>query len=258
MKIGITGSSGVLGQLLKKYLKNNYKVSEFRGDIRSKSQLRIWIKNSNFDSIFHFAALVPVNKVNRDPLLAYNVNVLGTINLLNELCALKKKIWLFYASTSHIYKSKNSPINENDNVQPSTLYGYTKWMAEKICADVALKSNIDLCCGRIFSFYHYKQDKSYLFPSIKQKIKKMRGNNVFIENANNIRDFLKAEDVVKIIYKLFKKKFHGTINIASGKAISVKNFAKKQTKKKINIISKKNYKKNILVANINKLKKILN
>jgi UDP-glucose 4-epimerase len=153
---------------------------------------------------------------------------LGTINLLNELSKLKKKkIWLFYASTSHVYKSKNSPINEKDNIQPISLYGHTKWMAEKICQDVALKNNIDLCCGRIFSFYHYKQNESYLFPSARKKIKKLKGNSIFVDNSNNIRDFLKAEDVIKIIYKLFEKKFKGTINIASGKGISIKNFIKK-------------------------------
>jgi UDP-glucose 4-epimerase len=258
MKIGITGGSGVLGQLLISYLKNKYKVSEFRGDVRSKSQLRSWIKNSNFDYIFHLAAIVPVSKVIRDPLLAYSVNVLGTINLLNELLKTKKKIWFFYASTSHVYKSKNSLISEKDKVQPTTLYGYTKWMAEKICADVALKSNIDLCCGRIFSFYHYKQDESYLFSSARKKIRESKDGNIYVENANNIRDFLKAEDVVKIIYKLFRKKYQGTINIASGKRISIKNFIQKQTKKKINILTNKNYKKSILVANVNKLKKILN
>ena len=67
MKIGITGSSGVLGQLLKKYLKNNYKVSEFRGDIRSKSQLRIWIKKfgisklTNADKIHEHGIYLPNN-----------------------------------------------------------------------------------------------------------------------------------------------------------------------------------------------------
>ena len=68
---------------------------------------------------------------------------------------------------------------------------------------------IDLCCGRIFSFYHYKQDESYLFSSVRKKINQSKDGNIYVENANNIRDFLKAEDVVKIIYKLFRKKWTG-------------------------------------------------
>jgi nucleoside-diphosphate-sugar epimerase len=129
-------------------------------------------------------------------------------------------------------------------------------MAEKICCDVASKNNIELCCGRIFSFYHYKQNESYLFPSIRNKIKKLKDNDnsIFVENSNNVRDFLKAEDVIKIIYKLFEKKFKGTINIASGKGVSIENFIKKNIKKNINILSDNNYKKNILVADISKLK----
>ena len=63
------------------------------------------------------------------------------------------------------------------------------------------------------------------------------------------------EKIVKIIFKVYKKKLIGTYNIGSGKGIAIKDFIKKNINKNINVAS--NVKTNSLVANINKLKKAL-
>ena len=52
-------------------------------------------------------------------------------------------------------------------------------------------------------------------------------------NAYCVIDIQKAEDVVNIIYKLFKKKAEGIVNIGSGKGIEIKSFVKKFSKKKL-------------------------
>ena len=66
---------------------------------------------------------------------------------------------------------------------------------------------------------------------------------------------MNAEKIVKIIFKVYKKKLIGTYNIGSGKEMTVKDFIKKNIDKNINVVS--NIKTNSLVANINKLKKAL-
>ena len=66
---------------------------------------------------------------------------------------------------------------------------------------------------------------------------------------------MNAEKIVKIIFKVHKKKLIGTYNIGSGKEMTVKDFIKKNIDKNINVVS--NIKTNSLVANINKLKKAL-
>ena len=78
----------------------------------------------------------------------------------------------------------------------------------------------------------------------------------FLEfHPNNIRDFLNADKVIKIILKIFEKKLIGVYNIGCGKGITVKKFINNYIdKKKIIIDSKVS---NSLVANINKLKKQL-
>jgi len=256
--IGITGSTGVLGSiLLRKLKKKNYKIACFRSDIRKIGKVRSWIKKNNFDAIFHLASMVSVNLCNKNPLDACFINISGTKNILKSISKLKKKPWLFYASTSHVYKLKKTPLSENDIISPRTFYGYTKWLGEKLFENQTLNNGLSYCIGRIFSFYSNSQSKDFLYPSIKNKIKKMSNKNyISIINAYNIIDIQKADSVINIILSLFKNKAEGVFNIGSGKGTQIKNFAKKLTTKKI-VVKTNSKKKNIVVANIKKLNSII-
>jgi len=258
IKIGITGSTGVLGSILTKKLnQKNYNVFIFKSDIRKISKVRNWIKNNKFDVIFHLASLVPVKLCNNDPLKACSINIGGTNNLLNSIKSLDKKPWIFYASTSHVYKLKKTPLSETDTILPRTFYGYTKLMGEKLFENIHLNYNIDFCIGRIFSFYSNKQSEEFLYSSIRKKLRENSSKNkIFVFNANNVLDIQRAEDVIKIIIKLFERKAQGTFNIGTGRGINIKNFAKKLTKKKITI-STNTKKKTIVIANVKKLNTVI-
>ena len=258
IKIGITGSTGVLGSILTKKLKQkNYDVVIFQSDVRKISRVRDWVKNHNFNAIFHLASLVPVKLCNEKPLKACSINIGGTNNILKSIKKLDKKPWLFYASTSHVYKLKKTPISETDNISPRTFYGYTKWMGEKIFENINLEYSFNYCIGRIFSFYSNAQSEEFLYSSIRKKLKKnLNKKNIFIFNANNVLDIQKAESVVKIIIKLFEKKAQGTFNIGTGKGVEIKSFVKKLAKKKITILTNTK-KKTIVVANIKKLNSVI-
>ena len=180
-----------------------------------------------------------------------------TKNILETISKLKKKPWFFYASTSHVYKLKKTRLSENDIILPRTFYGYTKWLGEKLLENQNLKSGLNYCIGRIFSFYSNSQSKDFLYPSIKNKIKKMSNkNNIYVLNAYNVIDIQKADSVVNIILRLFEKKAEGVFNIGTGKGTQIKNFAKKLTTKKI-IVKTNSKKKNTVIANIKKLNSII-
>jgi len=256
-KIGVTGGTGVLGSILCRKLKKNYTVVKFNHDIQNVLKVKEWVKKNNFDAIFHLASIASVKLCNENPLKACSTNIIGTKNLLESISGLKKKPWLFYASTSHVYKEKKKPLSETDDISPKTLYGYTKWMGEKLTANYCPDNNIPYCAGRIFSFYSNSQSKDYLFPSIKKKLKEsVNKNSIFVINAYCVIDIQKAEDVVNIIYKLFKKKAEGIVNIGSGKGIEIKSFVKKFSKKKI-MIKTNTRKKTFSIADIKKLKSIM-
>jgi nucleoside-diphosphate-sugar epimerase len=258
--IGITGSSGVLGSLLiLKLEKNNEKFSRFRGDIRDFYSVCDWIKKENINVIYHFAAIVPVNEVEKDISTAYDVNINGTIQILKAIADIKKEIYFFYASTSHVYKSYNRPIREEDKKIPQNTYGLTKLISEQILDDFAKKSNnFKLCIGRIFSFYHFSQSPPFLYPTMISRFKSEDLSKPFkIHNGNSVRDFLNAEEVIEIIYNLVKSEYSGTINIASGRPITILEFVNKIAPSQLHFENVENGSPNMLVANISKLKSVI-
>jgi nucleoside-diphosphate-sugar epimerase len=254
LKIGITGRTGSLGKEIIKS-KFNYHYSFFKGDIRNKNKISKWLKSTNFDAVIHLAAIVPIIKVNKNIKEAYDINYIGTKNIIDEVKKNKIK-WFFFASTSHVYSSHKKKISEKTKTNPISYYGKTKLLAEKYIIKKLEKTDIKYCIGRIFSTTNKDQKKNYLIPDLNRKIKKSK-QKIILENLNHYRDFISMQDIAKIIFVLYEKKFNGIINIASSQEIYLKDIAtkiSKHYKKKIEF--KDNVEKTYLVANTNKLKKI--
>ena len=110
IKIGITGYSGSLGKILINSNKFN-KIYRFKGDIRKKADINDWFKNKHIDVIIHLAAIVPIKIVKRNKSKAFQVNYIGTKNIVNVALANNVK-WFFFASTSHVYKSSKKKLRK--------------------------------------------------------------------------------------------------------------------------------------------------
>lgn len=255
-KIGITGGSGLLGKLLIKELKKKkISYSLFKKNIIIKKDIIEWLsRDDKIEYIFHFAAYTSAINSSKNKIKAYNTNVKGTENLIKAVNLKKKKRIIFFSSTSHVYDYSIKPIKENFKLKPTSFYGKTKLLAEKKFLKKKYRYH-RYFIARIFSIYHNKQKKPFLYPTMKYKLKKMRSNKVYVKGAENIRDFLNADKIVKIILRIFDKKLTGIYNIGSGKGITVKKFINNYIDKKKIIID--NDKSNSLIADITKLKKKL-
>ena len=255
-KIGITGASGLIGSLLKKkFKKKKIKYSIFKGDIKNKKEIVKWIEiNSKIEYLFHFAAISSPQIVDKNKNEALKVNVYGTKNLIDVLKKRKKKIWFFFPSTSHVYNYSKKRISENHLLKPTSFYGKTKLRAE-ILINKSRYSKFSFFIGRIFSVYHSKQKKPFLYPSIREKMKTNKNKKLFLTNGLSVRDFMNAENVAETIYKIYIKKLCGIYNIGSGKGVSVKSFVEKHFNLKNITTVNKNV--NSLVSNNSKLIKKL-
>jgi nucleoside-diphosphate-sugar epimerase len=255
MNCAITGSSGVLGSYI---IQNNPKVNflKFKGDITNKKEITNWILKKNFNVFLHLAAIVPTSEIINNYVKAKKVNYDGTKNIVDALL-LKKNIWFFYASSSHVYSSSPNKIRENSKLKPITLYGKLKYLSELYILKKLEKSKINYCIGRIFSFTYFGQKESFLVPSIFKKNKIRRNSLVAFKNTNHFRDFVSIGDINRAIFFLLKKKATGIFNIGSGKKINLNLLVKKICKIFNNIpVFKKNEKITYLVANITKIKKL--
>ena len=80
------------------------KIYLFSGDVRNRDHVLKWITKNNLKAVIHLAAIVPIKDVNNNKKKAKDVNFLGTKNIV--IAVKKSKVdWLFFSSTSHVYKS---------------------------------------------------------------------------------------------------------------------------------------------------------
>ncbi len=254
MIVGVTGANGVLGKIITEKLSVlGHKYIPFSGDIRNVDDVTKWVSTNNFDSVIHLAAIVPPSEVKNDLMKAFEVNSIGTKNLVDALNTQSKKPWLFYASTCHVYKSSDKPISEDSPIEPISEYGLTKYAGE-----VLIRRNYtNACIGRIFSMYHKTQKPPFLYPTMLQRLQSEDLSKEFeLYGAESVRDFLNAENIADIILELMKKGVTGTYNIASGKGVKIRDFVQSLTDVPLRI--KDMGGQDMLVADISKLNKVLN
>lgn len=259
LKIGITGASGILGSELKKKIKKNLVI--FKGNLTNKTDVYNWVKKNKFKTIYHFAAVVPIKEFNKNKKKSFDVNVTGTKHLVDSILKFQNnKIWFFYSSTSHVYKlnKKNAKIKETDICKPQNHYGLSKRLAEKYLIKKFTENKYKYCIGRIFSFTHKNQQKTFFIPAIIERLLGSKNKNYNkINNANHFRDFLSTKDIINAIVILEREKKVGIFNIGSGiktHLFDIINYlgAVIKIRVKMNLGSKKTF----LIANNNKLKKI--
>lgn len=253
--VGITGASGVIGSILRRRLEDQgVPVSCFEGDIADGSQVKAWITEASPSQVFHLAAIVPTSVVRQAPLAAFKVNAGGTLNLLEALGSLGRQVWMFYASTAHVYGSSPEAIQEGAKIDPISLYGRTKLWGEELCrAEVEHgASGMKVCIGRIFSFYHQTQSPPFLYPTILDRLSREDlAQPFFLPGADSVRDFLNAEQVVDLMVALMKRRSTGVFNIGSGQGTTIRDFVQSMTDARLQIIT--DQQRDVLVADISRL-----
>jgi len=164
-KILVTGGAGYKGTILiPKLLEKGYKVTLFdrfmwgyrpilhfasnnnlrivKGDIRDESLIAKEVKNH--DIILHLAAIVGYPACSADPHQAETTNIGGTENICNVISNNQK---LIFASTGSTYGKVEGICTEETPINPLSLYGSTKWEAEKMILD---KKGVGLRFATVF------------------------------------------------------------------------------------------------------------
>ena len=129
-KVGITGSTGILGSSFVKQYKKKFHFYKYKGDICKRKEIDIWLKKKEIDIFLHLAAASSREKCEKDKINAYKTNVIWTKNIIEALNERYKKIYLFFSSTSNVYGPSKGIIGENFVKTPNNYYGKTKLNAE--------------------------------------------------------------------------------------------------------------------------------
>jgi CDP-glucose 4,6-dehydratase len=113
------------------------KMTDIRGDIRDYSYLSESIRNTNPDVIFHLAAQPLVLDSYSNPFDTYDINVMGTMNLLRCVRDINKQVEVVVITTDKVYRNDN---NNQRFVESDPLGGYDPYSSSKACADILVES----------------------------------------------------------------------------------------------------------------------
>ncbi|MCS7196987.1 MAG: UDP-glucose 4-epimerase GalE [Aquificaceae bacterium] len=103
------------------------------------------------DAVIHFAAKVKVPESVKKPLLYYENNLLGTVNLLHAMQRSGTR-YLVFSSTAAVYGiPENIPVKEEDPTNPINPYGWSKLFAERVIKDFSYASGLKYVILRYFN-----------------------------------------------------------------------------------------------------------
>jgi len=113
----------------------NKSLEFYNGDICDLSRLTVAINQFKPDLILHFAGLKATGKSIESPVLYYDVNVNGSLNLLKAMSASGFNKIVFSSSATIYDTTRKPPYREHDAYNPLTPYGNTKLIVELLLKD---------------------------------------------------------------------------------------------------------------------------
>jgi len=167
----------------------NKKCHSITGDIRDKSKLTQVIKDFEPDYIFHLAAQALVIRSYTIPSETFEVNTVGTANVLEAVNLLKKKCTIIAITTDKVYENKEweHPYKEDDR-----LGGYDPYSASKACTELVISSFRN-------SFFNLSEYKKHQKAIISVRAGNVIGGGDYSENRiipDVIRGLSKGDEIV--------------------------------------------------------------
>lgn len=211
----------IKGNYIAHALKNpGYQFKE--GDIRDKDFINNCFSDFRPDIIVHLAAKAGVRPSMSDPGLYYDVNVMGTLNIL-EMMKKNSIRKMIFASSSSVYgNNKKIPFSENDNVDyPVSPYAASKKAGELLCHTYHHLYNLDIFCLRFFTVYGPRQRPDL---AIHKFVKAILNDEVITlyGDGTTSRDYTHIDDIVKGISAAIEKvKGFDIFNLGNSKPISL-------------------------------------
>jgi UDP-glucuronate 4-epimerase len=164
-------------------------------DIRDVSAMNDAVEQG-FDVIVHLAARAGVRPSIEKPMLYTDVNVNGTVVMLEAAKLHNVKKFVFGSSSSVYGNNEKVPFSENDNVDfPISPYAATKKACELICHTYHILYGIDMTCLRFFTVYGPRQRPDLAIHKFARLIEQDKPIPVF-GDGSMMRDFTYIDDII--------------------------------------------------------------
>src|SRR5690606_33315526 len=242
MRVVVTGGAGFIGSnLVRLLLDSGHEVtvldnfsSGYRdnlaqldvrlveGDVRDPAVVEAAVRGS--EVVFHLAASVGNTRSIEHPIADSEINVLGTLHVLEAARRHGVRKVVFSSSAGIFGELKTLPIREDHPAEPDTPYGASKLGAEKLCLAYAKLYPLECVCLRYFNVYGVNQRYDAYGNVIPIFVhRRLRGEPLTIYgDGEQTRDFINVRDVAMANYRAaMARGVSGAFNIASGTRITI-------------------------------------
>ena len=264
-EILITGGTGFLGRNLVETLRvrglevvtlNDYGGNSI--DIRDWRQIK---EVGEMGTVYHLAGITSIPYSFENPRETFEVNVGGTVNVL-EFCRLHKVEKVVFASSYLYGQPQYLPVDEKHPLNPTNPYAVSKLLAEDVCRAYHEYYGLKCVILRLFNLFGKGQSGNFLIPSM---LKQLAGGRIELLDDEPRRDFLYVTDGVDAFIKAAGYSASGfeVFNIGAGvshKVSDIVDMAVKLAGVKCSIVYKHERKRDAVmdtVADISKANRLL-
>ncbi|MBS3923055.1 MAG: NAD-dependent epimerase/dehydratase family protein [Nitrosarchaeum sp.] len=246
MNIIVTGGAGFLGShLVQSLIDKNYfpiivdnlttgnytYIKKFIDSGKAKfikSDIRNLKKLPSATVVIHLGAIASISESIKNPTYVNDVNVNGTLNML-EFCRVQKIKKFIFISSAAVFGENEKKLSESSITTPSTVYGVTKLVGENYCRIYSNLFGIKCIVFRPFNIFGKRQNAEYaaVIPKFLSRLKDNKSPIIY-GNGTQTRDFIHVSDVVQAIILALKynKSNFEIFNLGTGKSLSINHLFK--------------------------------
>lgn len=193
-------------------------------DIRDREHLAQLMEEHRPELVAHLAAQVSTRLSFQNPQEDVSTNVVGTLNVVEE-CVRQRVPRLVTASSMVCYgESARQPVSEEEPCQPVSVYGVTKWSAERISRALTAGTDTRLTALRLFLTYGPGQALSNPYQGVIAIFisKVLKGDPIVIfGDGEQSRDVVYIDDVVRAWTAVIERNQPGVFNVGTGRSHSI-------------------------------------
>lgn len=201
-------------------MSQNFRLIEI--DIRDVQKLEKCFSVNGIDLVIHLAAKAGLRQSIADPKEYYDVNVIGTLNLLETMRKYDVKKMIFASSSSVYGINSRKTFSETDNVDfPISPYAATKKAGELLCNTYHHLYDFDIFCLRFFTVYGARQRPDLAIHKFTDRILNNQPIDIYGDGTSS-RDYTYIDDIIDgLVFSIEKVKGYEIINLGESRTISL-------------------------------------
>jgi UDP-glucose 4-epimerase len=195
----------------------------FKQDILDREAITRIFHEVRPETVLHLAAIHFIPHCNQYPYQSANINLLGTMNVLDaaKACGSVKKV--LFASTAAVYPITDEAVAETHAPGPLDVYGMSKLVGERLCREFHLETGIATVVCRFFNAFGPNETNPHLIPEIQKQV--LAGlRTIKLGNLDPKRDFIHTFDMASAMRALIERFRSGydIFNLGRGEEYSVR------------------------------------